>query len=162
MRDVDGALVAHKTWRTLEPLHGMVYFVPEAAEEYASLGVTGRGGYFGSRAAPMGPVPDEVVLATFYNFSPRAITSAMPGVWNTASPESLQAARFRVVHRALERVGADVSSGQIAEARSLVDLVVAGLDLAGKALAAANAAVATRRSVGGSMATADGVAGMAW
>lgn len=134
--------IIHDAHMAINLAHRLVYFVPEAAEEYASLGVTGRGGYFGSRAAPMGPVPDEVILATFYNFSPRAVASAMPGVWNSASPESLQAARFRVVHRALERVGADVSSGQIAEARSLVDLVVAGLDLAGKALAAANAAVA--------------------
>ena len=51
-----GALRARKTWRTLEPLHGMVYFVPEAAEAYARLGITGRSGYFASRAAPMGAV----------------------------------------------------------------------------------------------------------
>ena len=43
--DGAGALLARKTWRTLEPLHGMVYFVPEAAEAYARLGVTGRAGY---------------------------------------------------------------------------------------------------------------------
>ena len=34
----------------------MVYFVPEAAEAYARLGITGRAGYFASRAAPMGAV----------------------------------------------------------------------------------------------------------
>ena len=28
--DAAGALLARKTWRTLEPLHGMIYFVPEA------------------------------------------------------------------------------------------------------------------------------------
>jgi hypothetical protein len=32
--DEPGALLARKTWRTLEPLHGMIYFVPEAAEAY--------------------------------------------------------------------------------------------------------------------------------
>ena len=37
-----GALRARKTWRTLEPLHGMVYFVPEAAEAYGRLGISGR------------------------------------------------------------------------------------------------------------------------
>ena len=123
-------------------VHRLVYFVPEAAEEYGALGVNGAGGYFGSRSAPMGAVPDEVIIATFYNFSPRAVTTSMPGVWETASPESLQAARFRVVGRALERVGVDLSDEQIAEARTLIDPVVAGLDLAGKPLAAANAAVA--------------------
>ena len=56
--------------------HRLVYFVPEAAEEYAELGVKGQPGYFASRAAPMGAVPAEVVIATFYNFSPLAVTSA--------------------------------------------------------------------------------------
>jgi hypothetical protein len=123
---------------TINMVHRLVYFVPEAGEEYAALGVNGRSGYFGSRAAPIGAVPDEVIIATFYNFSPRAVTSAMQGVWDTASPASLQAARFRVVHRALERVGVDVPGALITEARSLVDSVVAHLDLAAKPLGAAN------------------------
>lgn len=134
--------VVYDVHMAINLVHRLVYFVPEAAEEYGALGVTGAGGYFGSRSAPMGPVPDEVIIATFYNFSPLAVTSSMPGVWAAASPESLQAARFRVVGRALERVGVDLSSEQIAEARSLIDPVVAGLDLAGKPLAAANAAIA--------------------
>ena len=132
----------HDVHMAINLVHRLVYFVPEAAEEYGAVGVNGAGGYFGSRSAPMGAVPDEVIIATFYNFSPRAITAAMPGVWDTASPESLQAARFRVVGRALERVASGLSEDQIAEARALIDPVVAGLDLAGKPLAAANAAVA--------------------
>ena len=132
----------HDVHMVINLVHRLVYFVPEAAEEYAALGVSGAGGYFGSRSAPMGAVPDEVIVATFYNFSPLAVTSAMPGVWDAASPDSLQAARFRVVGRAVERVGVDLSADQIAEARSLIDPVVAGLDIAGKPLAAANASVA--------------------
>jgi hypothetical protein len=132
----------HDVHMAINLVHRLVYFVPEAAEEYAAIGVTGRAGYFASRAAPLGAVPAEVVLATFYNFSPRAVMAAMPGVWETAAPEALQAARFRVVQRALERVGAQLSPQQIAEARALIDPVVAGLDLSGKPLAAGNAAVA--------------------
>jgi hypothetical protein len=132
----------HDVHMAINLVHRLVYFVPEAAEEYGALGVHGAGGYFGSRSAPMGAVPDEVIIATFYNFSPRAVRSSMPGVWATASPESLQEARFRVVSRALERVGVDLSQEAISEARSLIDPVVAALDLAGKPLAAANAAVA--------------------
>ena len=49
-----GALLARKTWRTLEPLHGMIYFVPEAAEAYGRLGITGRAGYFASACRPDG------------------------------------------------------------------------------------------------------------
>ncbi|HEY0517967.1 MAG TPA: hypothetical protein VGC84_00630 [Ilumatobacteraceae bacterium] len=134
--------VVHDAHMAINLVHRLVYFVPEAAQEYAQLGVTGAGGYFGSRSAPMGAVPDEVIIATFYNFSPGAIRSAMPGVWETASPAELQAARFRVVGRALERVGAALSNDQLAEARALVDPVVAELDLAGKPLGAANASVA--------------------
>ena len=58
----EGALLARKTWRTLEPLHGMIYFVPEAAEAYGRLGIRGRAGYFASRAAAMGAVPADVVV----------------------------------------------------------------------------------------------------
>ena len=87
-------------------------------------------------------MPAEVVLATFYNFSPAAVHAAMPGVWDTVSPAALQDARFRAVARALDRVDGRLSDDAIAEARSIIDPVVAGLDLAGKALGAANAAVA--------------------
>jgi hypothetical protein len=123
-------------------VHRFVYFVPEAVEEYAALGITGAGGYFASRAAPMGAVPADVVIATFYNFSPLAVTSVMPGVWDAASPESWEAARLRAVGRAMQRVGADLQPEQISEARALIDPVVAGLDFAGKPLAAGNASVA--------------------
>jgi hypothetical protein len=134
--------VVHDLHMMINLVHRVVYFVPEAGEEYAALGVLGAGGYFGSRSAPMGAVPDEVIIATFYNFSPLAVTSAMAGVWETASPEALQAARFRVVGRALERIGVALSPDQIAEARSLIDPVVADLSPGGAPLAAANASVA--------------------
>ena len=134
--------VVHDVHMMINLAHRVVYFVPEAFEEYAALGAMGAGGYFGSRSAPMGAVPDAVIIATFYNFSPLAVTSAMPGVWESASPEALQAARFRAVGRSLQRMGVDMSSEQIAEARSLIDPVVAGLDVGGKPLAAANGSVA--------------------
>jgi hypothetical protein len=132
----------HDVHLAINLAHRFVYFVPEAAEEFAALGVTGRGAYFGPRAAPLGAVPDEVVMATFYNFSPQAVRAGCAGVWQAATPEALQAARFRVVRRALDRVGVELSGAEVEEARALIDPVVAGLDLAGKPLGAANAAVA--------------------
>jgi len=134
--------VVHDVHMAINVVHRLVYFVPEAAEEYASFGIKGQAGYFASRSAPMGAVPDSVVLATFYNFSPLAVTSAMPGVWEAASPEQWQAARFRVVERALDRVQPDLSTDQIEEARSLIDPVVRCLQHGGKPLAASNAAIA--------------------
>ena len=71
-------MIARRTWRTLEPIHGMIYFSPEAAAAYERLGLTGRMGYFASRAAPMGAVPVEVVIATFYNFRPQLVRDAIP------------------------------------------------------------------------------------
>ena len=66
--------------------HLFIYLVPETADEAAALGVTDRGpSYFAFRSAAMGPVPWEVTLAAFYNFSPRAVRS-MTGVWDVASP----------------------------------------------------------------------------
>ncbi len=100
----DAGILAHKTWRTLEPLHGMVYFVPEATEEYARLDVAGRDGYFASRAAPMGAVAAEVVVATFFNFNPELVHHAIPAAWASATPEQLVAARLRAVDRALHRI----------------------------------------------------------
>ena len=51
-------IIGRKTWRTLEPYHGAIYFAAEAREEYAKLGLDERMvGYFASRSAAMGPVP---------------------------------------------------------------------------------------------------------
>lgn len=121
--------------------HRFIYLVPEAAEEAAKLGVTDRRpagpAYFAFRSAAMGAVPWQVTLATFYNFSPRSV-QLMTGVLDAASPEQWQAARFVVAGRGLRRVGVSLTADQIAEARSLIDPVVAGADYAGKALGAAN------------------------
>lgn len=127
---------------TINATHLFVYFIPEAPEEAAKLGVTEYGpAYFAFRSAPMGAVPWQVTLAAFYNFSPRSVR-AMAGVWDTATPEQWQAARFAAVDRALQRVGVHLTADQIAEARSLIDPVVARADYAGKTMAAANVSVA--------------------
>ncbi|MEU4681625.1 SCO6745 family protein [Streptomyces xinghaiensis] len=128
--------------RAIQASHLFVYLVPETAEEAAGLGVTERGpAYFAFRSAAMGAVPWQVALAAFYNFSPRAVRR-MTGVWDAAPPERWQAARFVAVGRALRRVCVSLTPDRIAEARSLIDPVVAGADYAGKTLAAANASVA--------------------
>lgn len=126
---------------TINATHLFVYFIPEAPEEAAKLGVTEYGpAYFAFRSAPMGAVPWQVTLAAFYNFSPRSV-QVMAGVWDTATPEEWQAARFAAVDRALQRVDVSLTADQIAEARSLIGPVVASADYAGKTMAAANASV---------------------
>jgi hypothetical protein len=102
-------VMARKMWRTLEPYHGMIYFTPRATEAYADIGITGRAGYFASRAAAMGAVSAEVVVATFFNFHPPLVASAIPDAWEKAAPATIVEARFEAADRALvEMLGADV------------------------------------------------------
>lgn len=126
---------------TINAAHLFIYFIPEAPEEAAELGVTEDGPqYFAFRSAPMGPVPWQVTLAAFYTFSPRSV-QAMTGVWDIATPQQWQAARLAAVRRAVQRVGVKLTPDQIAEARSLIDPIVARADYAGKTMAAANASI---------------------
>lgn len=116
------AIVARKTWRTLEPIHAMIYFVPDAEERYAQAGLTQpRRGYFASRAAAMGAVPAEVVVATFFNFQPDLVREAMTGVWDLVTPAAMVEARYRAADDALRRVWpAEVlASSELAQAAAL-------------------------------------------
>jgi hypothetical protein len=137
------ALVARKTWRTVEPLHGMIYFVPEAAEAYAALGIAGTNGYFASRAAPMGAVSAEVVISTFYNFKPDLVHAAIPGAWELAAPDELVRARLRAVDRAYRRLLGDdvVDSEEMVRAAELTRTLAedASTRLEGRPLCAGHA-----------------------
>ncbi len=91
-------VIARKTWRTLEPVHGAIYFAAEAREEYRAVGLDDRmTGYFASRSAPMGAVNAEVVIATFFNFDPDLVRRSMDGVWATGG--AARAARRTVAWR---------------------------------------------------------------
>jgi hypothetical protein len=140
------ALLARKTWRTLEPLHGMIYFVPEAAEAYERLGITGRTGYFASRAAPMGAVAAELVVATFFNFNPELVHAAIPGAWEITTPEALVNARLAAVDGAFRRVLGNevVESRSMARAAELAQGLAetAGAHVEGRPLSAAHADLA--------------------
>ena len=98
------AVTARKTWRTLEPLHGMVYFAPEADASYARLGIGGRAGYFASRSAPMGAVSAGTVVSTFFNFEPSLVHESMDGVWDRTTPSAVLEARTEVAGAALRRM----------------------------------------------------------
>src|SRR5713226_8059532 len=90
---------------TMEPYHGWIYFVREAHDGYAALGVTDRQmGYFGSRSAAMGPVPADVVIATFFNFYPDLIRRFVPKVWEITTPEALIYTRYRAADAMLRRI----------------------------------------------------------
>src|SRR3954468_12956375 len=110
---------AHKV---LEAIHTVVYFVPESGERYEAAGVKGgRSGYFASRSAALGVVPAEVVIATFYNFSPANVRKAIPSCWDSSSPEAVLAARYDAVDAAWTRLlgEAELKSEEMAEAAAL-------------------------------------------
>jgi helix-turn-helix protein len=111
----------HRAWRVTEPLHAMVYFVPEAAERYAGQGLTAGSGYFASRAAAFGPVGPAVVTATFYNFNPALVAKVLPAAWSVTTPEAMVAARIAAADAALTRgLGAEtIASPDMAEAAAL-------------------------------------------
>ena len=127
----------------LEPLHAMIYFAPEAQEEYAAFGLdNAASGYFPARAAALGPVSWQVVQATFFGFAPFAVELGMAGAWDKVSPEDLLAARYRAADRALRRTCGDLCDDpSLVEAAELFRTATTGLPYAGRPLYAANAAL---------------------
>ncbi|MBP5872121.1 hypothetical protein QBB33_26730 [Streptomyces scabiei] len=118
--DRDSLTLARQTWRTLEPYHGAVYFSPEAAGQYAQLGVDAKTGYFASRSAALGAAPADLVIATFYNFNPQLVRRAIPAAWEAATPQRFAAARLTAVDATLRRIlGTDVSTPALTRAAEL-------------------------------------------
>ena len=135
-------LLARKMHRTLEPYHGIVYFAPEPAAAYVAIGLAGRSGYFASRSAAMGPVPAEVVIATFFNFHPELVRRSMEGVWDTVSPDAVLTARHDGVDATLQRILGDaVDSPEVHEAAELARVAATDLPMPGRPLFAAHAAL---------------------
>ncbi len=137
-------LFARRTWRTLEPIHGMIYFSPEAGAEYVALGLSGQMGYFASRAAPMGTVPAEVVIATFYNFRPGLVRDSIPEAWHRATRDQILDARVRGADAALRtRLGGAVDTPEMIEAATLAQraALVACEHLDGRPLFAGHASL---------------------
>jgi helix-turn-helix protein len=122
----------------LEPISAMIFFSPEAFEAFTALGLDAWSNYFSSRAAPMGAVAPEVVVATFYNFSPDIVR---PNVrWDIASPERILQARHEAVRRTLHRVfDGDDALPNLARAVELLQVAVAACAPQGRPLGAAHA-----------------------
>ncbi len=137
-------VVARRSWRALEPYHAMIYFAPEAQEEYAALGYDlaahRAAGYFPARAAAMGRVGPGTVQATFFNFSRRVVDAGMAGAWDVASPDQLVAARRRAADRALRRLCGDLlDDPSVPEAAALARAAAGGCTPYGRPLYAAHA-----------------------
>jgi hypothetical protein len=109
-----------RAWRVTEPIHALIYFVPEAPERYAKLGVDPRAGYFASRGAVFGATGPGPVSASFYVFNPDVVRRYLPAVWATVAPAAMLAARMDAADAALRRgLGDAVHSPEMAEAAGL-------------------------------------------
>ncbi|WP_375500003.1 hypothetical protein [uncultured Jatrophihabitans sp.] len=141
MTDFSGAGAAARANRALDPLHAMIYFAPEADEEFERVGLRrGRMAYFAGRAAPMGRVGAGVVTATFYNFHPSLVAHNIPRAWEQASVKDILAARLTAADRALRRLLGDaVDSAELAELAELARIATHELPAHGRALFAAHA-----------------------
>ena len=120
----------------LELYHATVYFEPRAKDIYSAAGLKGYWmGYFASRAAALGAVGPEVVIATFFNFEPGKVRRAIPDAWTFATPQGVLAARLEVADTALSKLSLDTS-----EAADLAVAITQAIDVAGRPLAAAHLA----------------------
>ena len=135
---------ARRLWRALEPYHAVVYFAPEPQAACTELGTRGYWmSYFALRAAPLGAAPPELVAALFYGFAPRLVARAVPDTWRVAAPERFLAVRLEAVDAALHRLlGAEtLRSAEVAQAAGLAREAALAAPTAGRAMAAANAAL---------------------
>ena len=124
----------------------MIYFTPEGPPAYAAVGLKGgRMGYFASRAAAMGAVPAEAVIALFYNFEPSLVRRCIPEAWTHAAPVDIIRARMKAVDASLRKAFSDdvLDSLELAEAVSLARrAALAACDhLEGRPLFAAHASL---------------------
>lgn len=136
--------LARALWQFGEPVHAVTYYAAERRAATDALGLKGGWmSYFGCRAAPLGAVEAPVVTALFYNFAPPMVARAIPDVWQRASPGVLVEARVDAMDSALRRVLGDdvVRSRSVARAADLTAAAVAGCDMTGRAMGAANQAV---------------------
>jgi hypothetical protein len=136
---------ARQMWVLAEPVHAVTYFSDEGRAAFAEAGLRGFWrGYFASRAAPLGPVGPAPVIASFFTFAPAMVTRALPAVWDLAAPAEALAARSAgataALRRLLDEAGDDLSA-QVSQAADGLSAALAGVNCAGRVLAAANAAL---------------------
>ncbi|WP_344962870.1 SCO6745 family protein [Streptomyces thioluteus] len=138
---MDAAATARTVWRAAEPVHAVTYFAPEGRAVFEEAGLRGWWrGYFAGRSAPFGPVGPELVTAAFFGFAPGTVARALPSVWEIVSPGRALELRRAGARAALRRLLAGLEA-ETARAAELLGRHLEGLDCAGRALGAANAAL---------------------
>ncbi|HEX3841821.1 MAG TPA: hypothetical protein VHU85_13595 [Acidimicrobiales bacterium] len=141
-RSGDGRLTegidARTIWRLIEPIHAVTYFAPECRAAAKSAGLPSFWmGYFGARAAPLGPVGPSVVGALFFNFHPGTVARSIPDAWSFVDPSEILRMRRAAAAEALRLRIPSLESLAVTVA-PVLDQVVAGANGSGRALFSAN------------------------
>ena len=126
-------------------LHAPVYRSRELRTSLAGSGITDpMAAYLAQRSAPMGPVGPVAVASAFYGFSPAAVATHLPAVWDHASPARVIEATFDAMRELLGRVLLAPTEGDVSERAATVEELAALLapvaaahPTAGRPLAAA-------------------------
>ncbi|VXC37382.1 SCO6745 family protein [Aeromicrobium sp. 9AM] len=123
-------------WRSIEAIHDVVYFAPDAKQRYEAIGLKGHWmGYMASRSAAVGTPPPQLVVALFHGFAPRMVTRALPDAWAMASRDEILRVRYDLARETLAPALAEADAGRIAKELAAI---TRGIDFAGKPLAAAH------------------------
>jgi hypothetical protein len=97
--------MARRMFELVEPIGVIPYSADEPNVAMFALGFTNYWDtYFAGRAAPLGPVPAEVVDALFYSFAPGEVARHIPKVWRTTTPDAAIAARQQGCSNALRAI----------------------------------------------------------
>ncbi len=135
---------ARRLWVALETLHAVTYFAPGVADAGRAIGLKGFWQtYFAFRAAPLGGVGPEAVVAIFAGFHPNMVGRALPAAWEVATPARCLEARRSVAATSLRHAG--VTDAIVEAAVAPLEAAVARLDVTGRPLGAANLGVARGR-----------------
>ena len=122
----------------LEPVHAVIYFAPECRDSLRTIGLRRFWpGYFGARAAPLGPVGPATVSALFFNFHPAMVSRAIPEAWSLAELPAIIEARRSGAAAALRRMAPDADEMSAAVLPAL-ERVIDAADGSGRSLFSAN------------------------
>jgi hypothetical protein len=108
------------TGRAHAPLWFMAIGSPDIAANMEALGLEPQERYFLARAAPLGRASATLVQSTFFNFSPLAVSSSIPHVWDKASPEEILRAQLEGVDVGLRKAFTGLDTGVLAEDLTLL------------------------------------------
>lgn len=129
-------------WRLFEPVYALTSLAPASLAAFQDAGLRGFWrAYFAGRAAPLGPVGAAPVIGAFFGFAPTMVARALPDVWTRISPDAALTARLAGARTALAPLLAPTDPDELAALTALMRAAAEQVTVAGRVLAAANAAL---------------------